>query len=48
MIDLDREYRARDLLNLLRARTFPGYPACSFVADGTEYEVRVSITRKMT
>lgn len=45
-IDLDRQYRARDLLNLLRARTFPGYPACWFKDDDKEFEVRVEIKRK--
>jgi len=45
-IDLDREYRARDILNLLRARTFTGYPACWF-RDGDEiFEVRIAIKRK--
>jgi methionyl-tRNA formyltransferase len=45
-IVLDQTYRARDLLNLLRARTFPGHPACRF-SDGEEvYEVRVEIKRK--
>ncbi len=43
-IDLNREYRARDLLNLLRARTFAGYPGCWFTEDGKKYEVRVNIT----
>ena len=47
-IDLDASYRARDLLNLLRARTFPGYPACSFrEISGEEFEVRVEIRRKV-
>ena len=45
-IDLDKDYRARDLLNLLRARTFRGHPACVFSDDGIEYEVRVEIARK--
>lgn len=46
LIDLDQRYTARELLNLLRARTFEPHPACTFV-DGTEiYEVRVSIRRK--
>jgi methionyl-tRNA formyltransferase len=45
-IDLDKSYVARDLLNLLRARTFPGYPACSFSDGGDVYEVRVDIKRK--
>ncbi len=45
-IDLDKSYVARDLLNLLRARTFPGYPACSFSDGGEVYEVRIDIERK--
>jgi methionyl-tRNA formyltransferase len=42
-IDLDRCYAARDLLNLLRARTFAGHPACRFHDAGRTYEVRVDI-----
>lgn len=45
-IDLDAHYLARDLLNLLRARTFPGHPACWFQDDGQTFEVRVDIRRK--
>ncbi|MGX5719817.1 formyltransferase family protein [Shinella zoogloeoides] len=42
---LNQTYSARDFLNLLRARTFGHYPACWFTdEDGTEYEVRISIT----
>jgi methionyl-tRNA formyltransferase len=40
---LDKSYSAKDLLNLLRARTFPSMPACYFFADGKRYEIRVSI-----
>ena len=46
VIHLDESYRARDLLNLLRARTFPGHPACTFQDAGDEYEVRIHVTRK--
>jgi methionyl-tRNA formyltransferase len=46
-IDLDKSYVARDLLNLLRARTSPGYPACVFSDAGVIYEVRVDIKRKL-
>lgn len=47
-IDIEASYCARDLFNLLRARTFPGYPACSFREDtGEEFEVRVEIRRKL-
>lgn len=45
-IELDRSYTARELLNLLRARTFTGYPACLFEDGGSEYEIRVNIVRK--
>lgn len=33
-IDLDREYKARDLIDILRARTFPPYKGAYFVEDG--------------
>lgn len=46
-LDLDRFYRARDLINLLRARTFSGHPACWFEDnDGQCYEIRINIKRK--
>jgi len=40
---LDKPYQGRDLLNLLRARTFPGNPSCYFHDGGKKYEVRISI-----
>jgi methionyl-tRNA formyltransferase len=46
-IELDRLYTARALLNLLRARTFAGHPACSFTDDdGKSFEVRIEIKAK--
>lgn len=42
-IALDAPTTARELLNRLRARTFPGYPGCRFDDDGRTYEVTVSI-----
>lgn len=45
-IDLDKSYIARDLLNVLRARTFLGYPGCTFSDGDAVYEVRVDIKRK--
>ena len=45
-IDIDRKYRARDLLNQLRARTFSGFPACCFEDKGQIYEVRIAIKRR--
>jgi methionyl-tRNA formyltransferase len=44
-IDLDATYRARDLLNLLRARTFRPHPSAWFTEGGAKYEVRVEITK---
>jgi methionyl-tRNA formyltransferase len=46
LIDLDQRCTARELLNLLRARTFEPHPACRFVEGSETYEVRVSIRRK--
>ncbi|TBW38274.1 formyl transferase [Siculibacillus lacustris] len=46
LIDLDSAYRARDLFDLLRARTFTGYPSARFVDGDETYEVSISITRK--
>lgn len=45
VIDLEGTYRARDLLDLLRARTFPPHPGARFVADDGVYEVRLEIRR---
>lgn len=33
-IDLEKEYKARDLINILRARTFPPFPGAYFVDRG--------------
>jgi methionyl-tRNA formyltransferase len=44
-IDLDSNYKARNLLNLLRARTFKGHPGCWFIEDGRRYEISVTIKR---
>lgn len=44
-LELDRQYTARQLLNLLRARTFAGHPACWFEDQGERYEVRIDIKR---
>jgi methionyl-tRNA formyltransferase len=44
-LDLDANYRARDLLNLLRARTFDGYPGCWFEEFGKRYEISIKIKK---
>ncbi|MEP6766494.1 MAG: formyltransferase family protein [Gemmatimonadaceae bacterium] len=48
VVDLDKSYPARDLLNLLRARTFAGHPSCWFADGNDQFEVRVNIRRKVT
>jgi methionyl-tRNA formyltransferase len=45
-IDLDCLYFGRELLNKLRARTFPGHPSCYFEDEGVTYEVRIEIRRR--
>lgn len=42
-IDLDRSYRARDLIDVLRARTFPPHKGAFFRADGKRVYVRVCL-----
>lgn len=44
-IYLDRNYAARDLLNTLRARTFPPHPGAWFVDNGNKYKIRITITK---
>ena len=46
LIDLEMQYSARNLLNLLRGRTFPGHPACWFRDGDEEYEVRIEINKR--
>jgi methionyl-tRNA formyltransferase len=45
-LDLEGSYRCRDLLNLLRARTFDAYPGCWFEDSGRQYEVAISIRER--
>ena len=45
-IDLKKEYKAKDLLNLLRARTFPPYPSCYFYDNDERYCVTISIKKE--
>lgn len=40
---LEKEYSAKQLLNLLRARTFLPHPSCYFFDKGKKYEVRIEI-----
>jgi methionyl-tRNA formyltransferase len=45
-IHLHKDYRAEDLINLLRARTFPPHPGCWFEHNGKRYEIRISISEQ--
>lgn len=45
LIDLDRSYKARDLINILRARTFPPYHGAYFIAGGERYYLSLAITK---
>jgi len=43
-IFLEKKYSAKQLLNLLRARTFLPHPSCYFFDEGKKYEVKIEIT----
>jgi methionyl-tRNA formyltransferase len=45
-IELDRDYRAGDLLNILRARTFDGYRGAYFLDGDEKVYIRVSLERE--
>jgi methionyl-tRNA formyltransferase len=42
-IDLDGTYTARELFNILRARTFPPHPSAIFSENGKKYSVTIKI-----
>lgn len=42
-INLNEKYRAGDLLNILRARTFPPYPGAFFWHNGRKIYIRVQL-----
>lgn len=44
-IDLEGMYKARDILNLLRARTFEGHPGCWFEDNNERYEISIEIRK---
>jgi len=45
-IDLDAEYKARDLINILRARTFPPHDGAYFEENGRRVYLRLDLTEK--
>ena len=42
-IDLDREYKGRELINLLRGRTYPPYTGAYFVQEGRRVYIRTQL-----
>jgi len=48
LVDLNKTYRAEDLLNIIRARTFWHGNSAYFFKDGKKYLVRIDITKAKT
>jgi len=44
-IDLDKNYRAFELLDIMRARSFPGRPSSFFYLNKEKYYVNIMITK---
>jgi len=42
---LDKTYNAKELINIIRARTFVPNPAAWFEQDGVRYEIRIKINK---
>jgi methionyl-tRNA formyltransferase len=45
LIDLEKNYKAKELLNLLRARTFSPHPGCCFIDENQKYEIQIKIKK---
>jgi methionyl-tRNA formyltransferase len=45
-LELEKHYRLKDILNILRASTFSGQPGATFRDGNEEFEVRINIVRK--
>ncbi len=45
-IELDRTYRAGDLINLIRARTYPPYPSAYYIEGDRRTYVRMELLRE--
>jgi methionyl-tRNA formyltransferase len=44
-LNLDQPMTVRAILNLIRARNFEGFPACTFTDRDNVFEVRISISK---
>lgn len=42
-IELDKKYLGRNILNMLRAKTFEGFQGCWFEENGINYEITIKI-----
>ncbi len=42
-IELERTYKAKELINILRARTFPPYPGAYFMHEGRKIYLRLQL-----
>ena len=45
-IDLLKSYRAEDLINVIRARTFPPYPGAYFMHAGKKIYLRLELSEE--
>jgi len=45
-IDIDAQYKASDLLNVIRSRTFTGYHGAYFESGGTKYFLQIKIEKE--
>ena len=45
-IKLEDNYKARNLLNILRARTFLPHPSAYFYDNGKKYSIKIMITEE--
>ncbi len=46
-IELGKKYEAKELLNILRAKTFPPHPGAWFEDNGERYEINISIKKQI-
>jgi methionyl-tRNA formyltransferase len=42
-IDLDKKYKARELIDIIRSRTFPPYPGAYFIHQGRKVYLRLEL-----
>lgn len=45
-LDLDKQTKVRDVLNIIRAKQFNNSPSAEFIENGVTYEVKIEIKKK--